>query len=581
MFTFNKTTGTYNVKFGNVNVPQTSKLKKIKKLIPEDQDPIFLIPSGSSVVVFDKETGRYTRTEKGKQQMDPAFEEEWLEPDSEEETDDDEMEQLEFEIKRDMKRKAVVDLTMDDILDDVTGPEVMDEEDEIYQMELQIQQDLEPEEEDEEEDEEDEEDEVMIPRDAFIDTHNIGLAKGINAAVKEAGRNIPKTVLERSPPEVFERANMVKLSYDISGARNNADLDAAVSEFQDAVRNESLVFMPGYSNRDAAVVYDSAKGVYHVAFHGANAAGGNAKEDWQSIKDVMNLKFDKNPQYLRSEKNLELFLNHLTEADPTAGVELTGYSLGGSTSLHLGEKFNLNTMNLNAFTSPLSKYKIDDAPSLLRARQQMVRIVNDPYTGQSAIRPPRHGHNRDYTTLLPLKENVSFDDAHGLDQFTSKRPRSVNSFVEKSNVVGQGLGKAATVAGAIYGGYSGYKQGRDNSGSLSEESYRAVLGTAEATVPIVGEGDIVTSGIIGFTQGEISNAFHFVKDSIFGKKEKPKEPDFLPGYVQVSGEGFTTPPVAQPTRRNFGPELFTETPRRNFGPQDSPQPFPPNPNQMQ
>jgi hypothetical protein len=43
MFTFNKTTGTYNVEFGNVNVPQKSKLK-MKQLLPDDQDPIFLVP---------------------------------------------------------------------------------------------------------------------------------------------------------------------------------------------------------------------------------------------------------------------------------------------------------------------------------------------------------------------------------------------------------------------------------------------------------------------------------------------------------------------------------------------------------
>jgi hypothetical protein len=109
----------------------------------------------------------------------------------------------------------------------------------------------------------------------------------VNLAVREASSNIPKTVLEKTPAGVFDRAQMVKLSYDISGARNNMDLDSAGSEFQDAVQSDSLVFMPAYSNRDAAVVYDNAKRIYHVAFHGANAEGGNPAEDWQSIKSVM------------------------------------------------------------------------------------------------------------------------------------------------------------------------------------------------------------------------------------------------------------------------------------------------------
>jgi hypothetical protein len=95
------------------------------------------------------------------------------------------------------------------------------------------------------------------------------------------------------------------------------------------------------------------------------------------------------------------------------------------------------------------------------------------------------------------------------------------------------------VGGGVYGGYEGYKQGRDNSGSLSEESYRAVLGATESTLPIVGEGDILESGLVGFNQSEISNAFHWVSDSIFGK---PSEPDVPAGYVQVSGEGFNLSP---------------------------------------
>ena len=42
MFTFNKITGSFNVDFGTVNVKK-SKLK-MKQLILDEQDPIFLIP---------------------------------------------------------------------------------------------------------------------------------------------------------------------------------------------------------------------------------------------------------------------------------------------------------------------------------------------------------------------------------------------------------------------------------------------------------------------------------------------------------------------------------------------------------
>ena len=548
MFSFNRDTGTYNVEFGN-NVPQKSKLK-IKKLIPDDQDPIFLIPNGS-VVVFDNDTGRYTRKDKGKQRKTESEEEE------EEET---------------------VDNVMADILDDVTGPSMVntdDEEDEIYQLELQLQREM------EQEEEEKEQEALVVSRDAFIEKHNNVMAKGIVAAIREGNTRIPKTILEKTPDGLYDQAQMVKLSYDINAAQSDYDLGAAESEFQDAVQSKDLVFVREYSNREAAVVHDVAENIYHVAWHGAGAEGGNSAEDWESIKSVMGVRFDKDPQFLRADEDLSLFLQHIAEVDPEARVRLTGYSLGGAKSLHLAEKYNLEGMHINAFTSPLSNYEMSETDPELMAKQKMIRIVDDPFTAQSAVRPLRHSHNREYTNLLPLKDNTKFDDGHSLDQFTNNRPRGVNNLVEKSNLVGKSLGHAALIGGAVYGGYEGAMQGKDNSGSLSEEVYRGVLGAGESSLPIVGEGDILESGIIGFTESEISNTFKWVKNSIFGKKEKPEEPDVPVGFQQVSGQNFVAPPPAPPTRRNFGPQLFSTPARRNFGPQDSPQPFPPNPNQMQ
>jgi hypothetical protein len=78
MFTFNKTTGTYNVEFENINVPQTRKLKKKQtQLFPDDQDPIFFVPFPTgTIVVFDNNTGKYTRKDKGKQIIESEEEEE-------------------------------------------------------------------------------------------------------------------------------------------------------------------------------------------------------------------------------------------------------------------------------------------------------------------------------------------------------------------------------------------------------------------------------------------------------------------------------------------------------------------------
>jgi hypothetical protein len=564
MFTFNKTTGSFNVDFGTVNVKK-SKLK-MKQLIPDEQDPIFLIPLPiGSVVVFDKDTGRYSRKDKAKKRMETESEEE----EEEEGLDDDEMNELELEIERDMKRQAVVDLTVDDILDDLVGPDVEEGE----------EGDGEEEEEEEEEEEQKEKEALVVLRDQFIETHNDVMAKGVVRAIREGNIRIPKTVLEKTPQGVYDRAQMVKLSYDVSAAQNEGDLNDAEKMFIDSVQSKSLVFKRNYSNREAVVVHDVAENIYHVAWHGANADGGNSAEDWESIKNVMSVRFDKDPQFIRADEDLSLFLQHIAEVDPEARVRLTGYSLGGAKSLHLAEKYNLEGMHINAFTSPLSKYEMSETDSVLLAKQQLIRIVDDPFTAQSAVRPLRHPHNREYTNLLPLKDNTKFDDGHSLDQFTSNRPRGADNLVEKTNLVGKSLGHAALIGGAVYGGYAGAMEGKDNSGTLSEEVYRGVLGSAESSLPIVGEGDILESGLVGFTKGEVSNAFSWVKNSIFGKKLKPEQPDVPVGFTQVSGQGFVAPPVTPPTRRLFGPQLLTPPTRRQFGPQSSPQPFPPNPRQ--
>jgi len=535
MIRFDSNSG-YSVAFAN----KTRKLKpKTKNLAKEEQEPIVFFPSvaAGDFIYFHKESLEYSTKSESESNYD--WDEVYDNDDDGEDVDDviNEM-VVGFEEEELDGLIDGINNTLNGMIQNLDEFESEDDEEkegmteaDMNLMESQLERDLDREESDESDEE------VQISRDDFMQAHKNAVIKGVNLAVREMSTNIPKTILEKTPDGVYDRAQMVKLSYDISGAKNNSDLDSAESEFIDAVQSKSLIFMRNYSNRDAAVIYDNAERVYHIAFHGANAEGGNSTEDWKSIKSVMGTRFDKDPQYLRSEKDLELFLGHIAEVDPGASVELTGYSLGGAKSLHLAEKFNLEGMHLNAFTSPLSKYEVSDV--FLRAKQQMIRVVNDPYTAQSSLNPVRHASsNREHTTMLPLKNNTNFDDAHSLDQFTANKPRGADSLVEKSNVVGRGLGKAAIIGGGVYGGYEGYRQGRENSGTLSEEVYRGVLGSAESTLPIVTGGDIVESGIVGFTQGEISNSFRWVSDSIFGK---PQEPELPTGYVQVSGQGFTPP----------------------------------------
>jgi hypothetical protein len=93
-----------------------------------------------------------------------------------------------------------------------------------------------------------------------------------------------------------------------------------------------------------------------------------------------------------------------------------------------------------------------------------------------------------------------------------------------------------TIAGAVAGGYLGYKEGKDNSGEVSEEVYRSILGGAESTLPIVGETDILESGIVGFTHDEIKHSFNWF-ENLFQKKKKEDEDDTPEGYFKVFEDG--------------------------------------------
>jgi len=92
------------------------------------------------------------------------------------------------------------------------------------------------------------------------------------------------------------------------------------------------------------------------------------------------------------------------------------------------------------------------------------------------------------------------------------------------------------VAGAVMGGYLGYKEGKEGSGEVSEEVYRGILGGAESTLPIVGETDILESGIVGFTHDEIKHSFNWF-ENLFRKKKKKEEEDTPEGYFKAFEDG--------------------------------------------
>ena len=89
------------------------------------------------------------------------------------------------------------------------------------------------------------------------------------------------------------------------------------------------------------------------------------------------------------------------------------------------------------------------------------------------------------------------------------------------------------------GGYLGYKEGKDNSGEVSEEVYRGILGAGESTLPIVGETDLLESGIVGFTHDEIKHSFNWF-ENLFRKKKKEEyadDKDTPEGYFKAFEDG--------------------------------------------
>jgi hypothetical protein len=352
-----------------------------------------------------------------------------------------------------------------------------------------------------------------------------------------------KEVSEVLPDGLYDKGLMVKLSYAIQHAQTKEHLEEADEDFFAEIQNENLQFIPDLSNRNSAVIFDKSTGKFYVAYHGANGIEG---VDKQNIKDVIHGNFSKNPEFLESENQLNQLLAYFEDIGIDIGknVELVGYSLGGSKSLMLAEKYNLKGTHYNAFINPFVRHEIKDVQKEMRKPQTMARIVTDPTTIQS-ITPPLHAHNREYKHILPLAENKTQLDSHGLDQITKRKP-GVDGLVQgKRNIKGEAINHVGNVAGAIFGGYLGFEEGKDNSGQLSEEVYRGILGGAESTLPIVGETDILESGLVGFTHDEIKHSFNWFEnlfqkkgDYTEGKRSPSKKEDDTPeGYFKAFEDG--------------------------------------------
>jgi hypothetical protein len=172
---------------------------------------------------------------------------------------------------------------------------------------------------------------------------------------------------EKLPYGLYDNGLMIQLSYNIQHAQDlNHFEDEAYEEFSSQLLNKDLEFIPRFSNRQSAVVWDSVNDKWYIAYHGARGIVGSDK---QGVKDVITGNFHQNPEFLEAEQQLKRLLVHSDEVvgvDVSEDVELVGYSLGASKSLMLGEKFNLKGTHINSFINPLIRHENADVPQSLR-----------------------------------------------------------------------------------------------------------------------------------------------------------------------------------------------------------------------
>jgi sulfate adenylyltransferase subunit 1 (EFTu-like GTPase family) len=71
---------------------------------------------------------------------------------------------------------------------------------------------------------------------------------------------------------------MVQLSYNIQHAQNLDHFKEAYEEFSSQLQNKDLEFIPRYSNRQSAVVWDPVNDKWYIAYHGARRIQGSDKE---------------------------------------------------------------------------------------------------------------------------------------------------------------------------------------------------------------------------------------------------------------------------------------------------------------
>jgi outer membrane lipoprotein SlyB len=261
--------------------------------------------------------------------------------------------------------------------------------------------------------------------------HTINTAEVFNGVLTSAmSANTFRTdhVFEKSAEGLYDKALGVQLSYNVRDAETPQDIAQLINEFYDNAKNKNLIVEEQLCNEQQVVLWDRLSNTYHIVYHGSDGR----TEDWNAIKNVMKLDEGSDPEILKAEESFVQAAEIIKSNNPTADINLVGFSLGGAKVNYISAKHPdiiTSVDYINPFMSPFQARPID--PSITNT---VYRVMNDPVTAQSLLK--RLNSNTTYVHMYPLNENEGMLDPHMLNQFlseTTQRSIDIKDYVSYHN----------------------------------------------------------------------------------------------------------------------------------------------------
>ncbi len=163
------------------------------------------------------------------------------------------------------------------------------------------------------------------------------------------------------------------------------------------------------SNSEGLVVVNKNTGKPEMAFRGTD------KYNMQDINTDASILFGKE-QETEQFKSADNQIQEVIKKYNMPPEHFTGFSLGGSKSLHFGQKYNKPSTNFNPF---MGKNLTNDI-SLTTALQKVIRTTEDPISLGLALSDNATHDSWSIKSVLPLKKNsLNPIESHNLENFTN------------------------------------------------------------------------------------------------------------------------------------------------------------------